>query len=286
MDTPTPFRLTPWVRRLLVANGIVWLLGITVFTGQWYRDLLAFSPAGASARPWTLLTYMFAHPGILPLAFNLLVLAFFGPPVERRMGGAAFLRFYLFCGLGAPVAAYALSLATPVPAFSGAAAAVFGVATAFVIAWPQARVYVFPFPGAMPVAWLVAFLVVLDILPFAFGVEDGLAHFAHLGGLVFALIYLKAETLALRPPMRPPTAGDPPLRVLVPHHGEEAAAAEEESAALPEPRQLPPPRKPTGDEIAAEVNRVLDKISASGLKSLTTAERRFLNDMSRRMRKP
>lgn len=285
MPTTAPFRLTPWVRRLLVANGVVWLLGITVFTGPWYRDLLAFNPAGAAERPWTLVTYMFAHQGVVHLAFNLLILAFFGPPVERRMGGSAFAVFYVFCGLGAPVLAYGMSLAGPIAPFAGASAAVFGVAVAFAVAWPAARVFVFPFPRAIPVAWLVAFLVALDVLPLALGVEDGLAHFAHLGGLVFALIYLKAEILGQRPRRRTSEFDDQHVRILVPQRAETAHAAAEDEAVRPEVPQLPPPRRePTADERQAEVNRVLDKISASGIKSLTPAERRFLDDMSRRMR--
>lgn len=281
MEPLTAFRLTPWIRRLLMANGIVWVLGITVFTGPWYHALLAFSPAGAGTQPWTPLTYMFAHQGFLHLAFNVIVLAFFGPPVERRMGGTAFVLFYVICGLGAPVMAYAMSLVTPVSAFSGASAAVFGVAAAFAVAWPQARVYIFPFPAAIPVAWLVAFLVALDVVPLPLGVEDGVAHFAHLGGLVFALIYLKAQTIIERPARPFDTADGPTVRILVPHRGEEEALQEGEARA-PEMRQLPPPHEPTRDEIAAEVNRVLDKISAQGLASLSAAERQFLNEMSRK----
>ena len=280
MDAP-PFRLTPWVRRLMVANGIVWLLGITVFTGEWYRDLLAFSPVGAVRQPWTLLTYMFAHQGFLHLALNVLVLGFFGPPVERRMGGPTFALFYLICGLGAPVFAYAMSLGTTVAPFTGASAAVFGIAAAFATAWPEARIYIFPFPAAIPVAWLVAFLVALDVLPLAFGVEDGIAHFAHLGGLVLALVYLRAQTLFERPARPTPDQG-PALRILVPHRQEVEIEAVE--AAQAAPRQLPPPRATTADERAAEVNRVLDKISAEGLKSLSLSERRFLDDISRQMR--
>lgn len=283
MEQFTAFRLTPWVRRLLVANGVVWLLGITVFTGPWYRETLAFSPGGAVAQPWTLLTYMFAHQGFLHLAFNLMLLAFFGPPVERRMGSGAFARFYVMCGLGAPILAYAMSLVTPIAPFTGASAAVFGVAVAFAYAWPEARVYIFPFPAAIPVVWLVTFFVALDVLPMVFGVQDGVAHLAHLGGLMFGLVYLKAQALRERPARQPDPEQGPMLRILVPHRAEEQMA-EAEEAIIPESRQLPPPRQPTRDEIAAEMNRVLDKISASGLKSLSPAERRFLDDQSRKMR--
>jgi len=86
MTSPSSFFVTPWVRRLLAANVVVYLLSVTVFTGLWFANLVAFSPAGAADRPWTFGTYLFAHAGLLHLAVNMLVLLMFGPAVERRMG--------------------------------------------------------------------------------------------------------------------------------------------------------------------------------------------------------
>src|SRR5262245_34018510 len=96
----SPFSLTPWVRRILIANAVVYLLTITVFTGSWFYDLFAFRPSAADVQPWTFFTYMFVHAGFLHLAFNMLTLFFFGPAVEERMGSWQFLRYYLACGLG------------------------------------------------------------------------------------------------------------------------------------------------------------------------------------------
>src|SRR5512134_3113890 len=164
MTPPTAF-VTPWVRRLLMANAVVYLLAATVFTGPWFERALAFSPGGAADQPWTFGTYLFVHAGVLHLAVNMLVLLMFGPAVERRMGGGAFLRYYLLCGLGAPAVAFVLSLFIDVAPFVGASAAVFGVALAFALAWPQARIYVFPLPWPVPVQGLVAVLAVLDLAP-------------------------------------------------------------------------------------------------------------------------
>ncbi|MCH8938128.1 MAG: rhomboid family intramembrane serine protease, partial [Gemmatimonadetes bacterium] len=100
MLTRSPFSVTPWVRRLLVANAVVYLLTITVFTGRWFFDLAAFSPSLVLQQPWTLMTYMFVHGGFFHLAFNMLMLFFFGRDVEDWLGGTAFARYYLFCGLG------------------------------------------------------------------------------------------------------------------------------------------------------------------------------------------
>src|SRR5207302_1356521 len=81
-----------------------------------------FTPLLALARPWTFLTYMFLHAGLLHLAFNLLTLFVFGPPVEERMGSRAFLGYYLLCGLGGAALSFALMLLRPLDHIVGASA--------------------------------------------------------------------------------------------------------------------------------------------------------------------
>src|SRR3970282_616500 len=98
MDGRSTFALTPWVRRVIAANAVVYLLTITVFTGSWFFRTFAFAPSTALAQPWTFVTYTLVHAGFLHLAFNMLMLFFFGPAVEERMGGRAFLPYYLVCG--------------------------------------------------------------------------------------------------------------------------------------------------------------------------------------------
>src|ERR1700704_6683338 len=100
MGPPRMYGLTPWVRRLLVANLIVFLFQVTLFTLQGSIKSFGFIPLLASQRPWTFLTYMFLHAGPLHLAFNLLVLFMFGGSVEDRLGSRSFVWFYLLCGMG------------------------------------------------------------------------------------------------------------------------------------------------------------------------------------------
>src|SRR5437870_12627840 len=108
------FGMTPWVRRLLVANLLVYLLQRTLFVDPRFQAAFGFTPLLALARPWTLLTYMFLHAGPLHLPFNLLSLFVFGPPSEERMGTRACLGYYLLCGLGAAALACLLPLLCPV----------------------------------------------------------------------------------------------------------------------------------------------------------------------------
>lgn len=265
----SPFSLTPWVRGLIIANAVVYLLTITVFTGRWFYEVFAFSPDAAGRHWWGFVTYMFVHGGFLHLAFNMLMLFFFGPAVEHRMGGRGFALYYLVCGLGGAIFSYVVSLFTVVAPFVGASAAVFGVSLAFAMHWPNAPIYVFPLPVPIKAKWLVIFLAAVNLLMAVSGADDGVAHLAHLGGFLFGFIYLKGEDAAVRRPrgVRPGARRRIPSR-----HAPRRPT--------PPPGPAAPPRERSYDEL----DRVLDKISASGLDSLTREERQLLDEMSRQLR--
>ncbi|HEY6807743.1 MAG TPA: rhomboid family intramembrane serine protease, partial [Gemmatimonadales bacterium] len=112
--------MTPWVRRILVANVVVYLLQQTIFSDASVQSALGFDPLLATSHPWTFVTYMFVHAGLLHIAFNLLALFLFGPPVEERLGARAFLGFYLICGLGGALLTYALMMVAKVSLVVGA----------------------------------------------------------------------------------------------------------------------------------------------------------------------
>src|SRR5574341_21964 len=203
MDGRPAFTLTPWVRRLIAANAVVYLLTITVFTGDWFGQTFAFAPSTVLTQPWTLVTYAFLHGGFLHLAFNMLMLFFFGPAVEDRMGGRTFLWYYLFCGLGGAVLSFAIALMTPVAPFVGASGAVFGVALAFALHWPDAPILVFPLPVPIKAKWLVLGLAAIDLALAVLPARDGVAHLAHLGGFLFGFLYLRGSSLAAHVPGAP-----------------------------------------------------------------------------------
>lgn len=274
-DEPTresPLSLTPWVRRLLVANAVVFLLRLTVFMGQWFPETFAFSPSTALTRPWTFLTYMFVHAGFLHLAFNMLMLFFFGPAVEERMGKSAFIKYYLFCGLGGAALSFVINLVSPVQPFVGASAAVFGVSLAFAIHWPNVRIFIFPIPIAIKAKWLVVGLATLDLTMAILGANDGVAHLAHLGGFLFGVLYFKGLPLMTEQVARTHGA-DRPVKVLV-HSG-----AAEENEMEEEVQSIPPRHKPMDD-----VDRLLDKILEHGMSSLTEAEKQLLAERSEELR--
>src|SRR5688572_23635163 len=96
------YMLTPVVKRLLIANVAVF--AVMALAGPSFQGFMvewfAFQPGAILTRPWGLFTYMFLHADFWHLALNMLVIFFFGPPLEGRWGGREFLRFYVVCGLG------------------------------------------------------------------------------------------------------------------------------------------------------------------------------------------
>src|SRR5438128_4305793 len=141
MRSSPSYRITPWVGRLLVANAVVLLLMMTLFTSPEVFRSLAFSPPTALVRPWTFVSYMFVHAGLLHLLGNMLMLFVFGPPVEHRLGGRAFILYYFYCGIGAAVLSLVLSGIMPSGPFIGASGAVLGVGVAFAMLWPDAELF-------------------------------------------------------------------------------------------------------------------------------------------------
>lgn len=279
------YSLTLWVRRLLVANLLVFLIQKTLLIDPKYVAAFGFDPLRAWQQPWTFLTYMFMHGNILHLLFNMLMLYVFGPSVEDRMGSRMFPLFYLACGLGGTTLSFLLTQWAPVGTIVGASGAIMGVAVAFAWYWPNHPVFVFPLPDPISAKWLITFLVGLDLaLAWAGaltrgGLGGGVAHLAHLGGVAAALLYLKAQDWRAT------------------HRGGRGVQMAESSVLVSQPPRasrggaVPPSAKQTrrsgpDARASAEVDRVLDKINATGMDSLTPAERKFLTEISRRKRTP
>lgn len=266
-------RLTPWVGRLMLANALVLVVLQTVLTAPAFIATLEFVPDQALARPWTFFTYMFVHGGVLHLAGNLLLLFLFGPGVERRLGGRAFLLFYLFCGVGAAAFTLGLSSFMLVPPVIGASGAVLGVALAFAFAWPEADAVLAPLPLRVSARALVVLLASVNLV-LALWIRDGAAHLGYLGGLAAGYIFLRIQGLAgQRQKHEPKNIARRPVMAPIPVRQGSTITEVRPALALPAPREEYP---------AEEVDRVLDKISAFGLQSLTADERRFLDDVAKR----
>jgi len=263
------YQLTPMVKRLLIANVAVFLA--TLVLGQRFVfDWFAFHPTRILFRPWGVFTYMFVHAGLMHLAVNMLVLFFFGPPLESRWGSSEFFRYYVICGLGGVALSYVFLPASII----GASAAMYGIMLAFAMNWPDAPIYVWAiFP--VKAKWLVAFLFVLTLLSAVNGAGGAVAHFAHLGGIVTGFIYLKSDWRPAQGLRRLRNATRRQRMAIVPHADEGKRRHEgRASTARPEDDR----------HLYDAVDAVLDKISAHGMGSLTPDELKLLDEVSRRQR--
>jgi hypothetical protein len=166
-----------------------------------------------------------------------------------------------------------MMLTDPSVGVIGASGAIFGVALAFAMFWPDAQLFVFPLPMPVKAKWLVIFLAAMNLFSAVLGARDGVAHLAHLGGFLFGYIFLRVEG-SVRQRAREVFTRPQMARVVPPRRGRERVRSEARAAK----------EKERDSAVYDEVDRVLDKISEHGMDSLTPEEQRLLTDVSRRLR--
>ncbi len=251
--------LPPVCAGLIKANVIVFLVFWLLQLDGLY-DLLALSVHGIRRGFfWQPLTYMFLHGSLAHIFFNMLTLYFLGPETERAMGSKHFLAMYLLSGLLGGLGWLWLS-PHPYAVCVGASGAIYGVLAAFATLFPRRQLTLlvfFIFPVTMMAWQLVAGLAVIEFLLAGGDRASGIAHTAHLAGAFAGFLYIDQlfENTTLR-------------RLW--------ARLRDYVAQRPHtPRPAPPPPD------QAEVDRILDKISAQGIQSLTKTERQTLHRASR-----
>lgn len=268
------FGLTPWVQRLLIMNVGVFMLQFML--GPRLTFLLAFVPSEILLRPWTVISYMFAHGNFWHIFFNMIVLFFFGPPLEARWGSREFVKFYFICGMGGAALSFVFAFHSPI---IGASAAAYGVMLAFAMNWPDSQIYIW---GILPVKakYLVAVLAVFSVMSMMGGGGGNIAHAAHLGGFAAGFLYLRLSG---------PGGLFGGFRKMMNRRRLRVVPDDDQRTRPPVRTGPPPPRRRTGtsaDEgkLLDELDRVLEKISTEGMSSLTAQERRLLDEVSRRYR--
>lgn len=246
--------MTQVVRLLLIANVAAFFLQTTL---PGVADAFVFVPQLVLSRPWSILTYMFLHGGPMHLAFNMLALFFFGPRVEERIGSRQFAILYFLSGITGALLSFAFS---PSAAVIGASAGVFGVMLGFAYFWPDTPIHIW---GIIPVPArvLVIITTVLALVSGFGGSRNGVAHFAHIGGYVGAYAYLKYLDRARK---------QFKVKATAPAPSSERRVEGWRSIDLSTVHEVN----------RTEVDRILDKISAGGVESLTPQERMFLSNFA------
>lgn len=181
---------TPVVLNLIIINVIVfvaqYLLDNTGGQSGWLTNKLAlYSYDTGLFKPYQLVTHMFAHGGFFHILFNMYALWLFGAVLEKTWGPKRFLIFYLVCGLAAGLTQMFL---VSQGAAIGASGAVMGLLAAFAYTFPNVEFFILPIPFPIKAKYLAMVYAAIDIFGGFSGGGDGVAHFAHLGGLAMGFI--------------------------------------------------------------------------------------------------
>ncbi|MBR4996188.1 MAG: rhomboid family intramembrane serine protease [Alistipes sp.] len=198
----------PVVKNLIIANCVAMLATTLLPFGDAIIERFAlFNAAGPLFHSYQVFTYMFLHGGVSHLFFNMFALWMFGRTLEMELGSQKFFTYYMVCGVGAALiqlgvayAEYAHMLESSGPYLAsrllaiptvGASGAVFGLLLAFGVLHPNNRIMLMFPPVVLKAKWFVLIYGLVELLFGVSGYQAGVAHFAHLGGMIwgFALLY-------------------------------------------------------------------------------------------------
>jgi len=192
--------MPPVTLALVVANVVGYLIqsvapdAVVALFALWPLGSGAATSGQVSFEPWQLVTYAFMHGSLLHLGFNMLALYMFGGAIERTFGAREFTVYYFVCAIVASLLQLAVLWFFPPSQYGptlGASGAIFGLLLAFGMLYPHEKVMLIFLPIPMP-AWLFVILYAAAELTMGVtGIEPGVAHFAHLGGMLGGLVLIQ-----------------------------------------------------------------------------------------------
>lgn len=181
--------ITPAVKVLLIVNVAVFFL--QAFVSYWFEVLFGLVPhlVWSSFYLWQLFTYQFLHGGLLHILFNMFALWMFGCDLERRWGSQFFLKYYFVSVVGGALLNVIFLPGQTVPSI-GASAGIYGILLAYGLIYPDRVVYLYLFlPVKMKhLVWIIGLISLYSSVT---ATQSGIAHLAHLGGMVFGYVYLR-----------------------------------------------------------------------------------------------
>lgn len=192
----------PVVTRNILLINIIMYIATSINENFMVQTFAMFFPKSPYFHYWQIITHMFMHGGFMHIFFNMYTLLIFGMVLERTIGPKKFLLFYMVTGLGAaalhtgveylqtlnevPVL-YERLLYTPT---LGASGAVYGVLLGYAMLYPNnVLTLIFP-PISLKAKWMVLIFALIELATGIFGTADGVAHFAHLGGMFFGWLLI------------------------------------------------------------------------------------------------
>ena len=263
---------------------------------------------GSEFHIYQFVTYMFLHGGFTHILFNMFALWMFGSVIERVWGPKKFLFYYICCGVGAgftqelvqyitysmeDLATYQYVNAGGVQMTTdayinlwttiGASGAVYGILLAFGMIFPNERLFIIPFPFPIKAKWLIVGYIAIELFSAMSGPGDGVAHMAHLGGMLFGFLLIRywqkhPDSSSSFGRSRGQEFFDNLKRKYDARQGQQNMKAEHTSNTPHETDEEYNVRQRRNQE---EIDAILDKIRKSGYDSLTKEEKKKLFDQSR-----
>ena len=215
------FRLPPITKNLLIIN-------VLMFAATWVFGRIGIDLNNALGlhfflapdfQFFHLFTYMFMHAGFSHLFFNMFALWMFGCIMENTWGPRKYLFYYISCGVGAGLVQMLAQFGSlyllareQIPGFTmgdiflvadnsasllnmwttvGASGAVYAILLAFGITYPEERMFIFPLPVPIKAKWFVCLYIVVELFSALATTNDSVAHFAHLGGMLFGWLMIR-----------------------------------------------------------------------------------------------
>ena len=187
------YGLTPVIKKLIIIMAALFFLqGVVSSRINLYLGLVPLL-VWKKFFLWQLFTYIFLHGGISHILFNLLALWMFGGELESYWGSGKFLRYFLFCGIGAGICTVVFSPYQIIPVV-GASGAIYGILLAFGWLFPNRPIYMY-FIVPIPAKYFVIIFGLIELYMSIEGTGGGVAHLTHLGGLIFGVLYMATPTL-------------------------------------------------------------------------------------------
>ncbi len=288
-------KLSNSIKSLLIANIAVFIFdNIMQMRGIDLSNSLAlyyigngFGTQHGQFMPHQIITYMFMHASFMHIFFNMFALWMFGKIMERHWGSQKFLIYYFVCGIGAGITqelGQAIGLIPIESCTLGASGAVFGILLAFGLTYPNERIFIIPIPIPIKAKYFVFFYAVVEIMEFL-TVKDGVAHLAHLGGMLFGFLLIlywnKNKDKDINNWQRKyntSSSNQKPGNIF----GWGKKYTNNTSNYTPfKERNTDHEYNARKRENAKEIDRILDKIRKGGYESLTSQEKQTLFDASK-----
>ena len=190
------FKTPPVVQNLIIANCVIYLAvrlipAVNHFCAEYLQLWWTNAFNAPEFHSYQFVTYMFLHAGFYHLFGNMFALWMFGRTLEYELGSKRFLTYYMICGIGAALIQIGVaSLFGEDLTLLGASGAVFGLLLAFGVLHPNNMIYIIPLPFPIKAKWFVLGYAVLEVLLGWSGANTGVAHFAHVGGMLWGLALL------------------------------------------------------------------------------------------------